>query len=180
MSLLTLAQLKARVTTSLDDATLQDLIDAAEAEIARWAGSYALTNDGLPVIGVTETIRTPGALSIRLLASVDTITTVTEDDELLELDTDYLVEGDTLTRLDSSGTPDTWGDVVAVEYHPLDATAVRRVATASLVELHLNQHPGITSMTIGQWAEAYASDAAGYDEARYAILSQVREPSAIN
>lgn len=176
-SLLTVEQLQARYPSSLDSDTLQDLIDAAERDITRWAGPFTLSGATPVPDDVTEVLRVSGSSVLRLLQEPSEVISVDEDDEDLAVTDDYLVVGDTLVRVDAR-----WGRMVTVEYTPVDSWAARRVAAAKLVALELNYQPGLASQTIGDWSEVYntSSVTSRYDDERYAILSTVRESSGIS
>lgn len=155
MALLTPADLREHIQTSLVDTALQRLIDGAEMDILQQAGP----------LGVLEDRRRGGGTLLFLSRPVGTLTSVVEryGDPLgltdITLDaTDYTLMPDKRTlRREWIGTHrvDRWADDVIVTYTVLDETADRQRALINLVKLEIAYQPGLTAQSIGTWMEQY-------------------------
>ncbi len=155
MTILTTAQFRAFEETELGDIPLQTLLDAAEIEIVRFAGDPTtavewmgggqyiyLYRPASAITSITETVLSTG-----------TVTTLAADDYELSPD------GFRIRRLNTgTNARSYWYGRVAVTYTPTDDTALRKAVQVDLVKLMLNYSPGVTSETIGDWAETFASN----------------------
>jgi hypothetical protein len=166
---LTVAQLREHVTTSLVDAALARLLDAAYESIDHRIG---------PAGTVTESLRASGPL-LMLSHRADSVVTVTESAESgnpLTLDsTDYRLRPSSslLERLTTGTNPRArWRGRVDVTYSRAADQARRDEAAIALVRLDMDSHPGLASQSLGDWTESYATRAedADYAAAREAIL----------
>lgn len=155
---LSVEEFRGRVTSKLDDGTLQLLLDAADQAIrARFGepgGTYGLEEvlDG----GQSYVFLRRGAASINAITeTVGTTETVLDE-------TDYRLRGDgvSLLRLATGAHPrGVWGAPVVVSYAPLDDADERDRVQAALVQLDLNYVPGnITAETIGSWSESRSAN----------------------
>jgi hypothetical protein len=173
--LLTVAELREHVTTALGDDALERLLDAAEQAIATIAG---------PVGDLTE-IRDGGGSYIFLPRPASEIDTVTEwlgysSERALDED-DYSLRSDgiSLRRLTTGPNASAyWVGPVEVVYTPLDDVAARQAVQLALVRLFLDHHPGVTSESIGDWSETFASNSVwNYALERDGILATLRAPA---
>lgn len=189
MAGLTVAQLREHVTTSLVDAAIQRLLDAAWQAITTRAGAAAAS---------VVDVRTGGTGLLQLSRRAATITKVEEiftlgpgepeDLRALVLAGDIWWQSVTLATddyaLDASGfwlqrladgtyPSDAWGQAVRVTYASFDDTAERLRVQLELVRLDLDWHPGIASESIGTWSETYVTGDAGYQLAREQILASL-------
>ena len=149
--LLTVDQFREHVTTSLPDAALQTLLNAAEAAILEVVGepgevteyiTARPTNDGYAPWGIS-----PGYRRISVARPIASVTSVT----------DYRASGYVLQRIPDGTHPRwQWGQRVVVVYTPGDETADRERVQIELVRLDLNAQPGIALETIGTWEERYS------------------------
>lgn len=155
MSLLTPAQFREHAPTSLSDAALQRLLDAAEFDIVADLGAVTTLEDrrrgGGPYLFLSRRAATITSV-VERYGDVLGLTDVTMDT------TDYtlLPDGYTLRR-EWTGTHrnDVWADSVIVTYPVLDDTAVRQRGQIDLVKLEIAYQPGLTAQSIGDWAEQY-------------------------
>lgn len=156
MTILTTAEFREFEDTDLGDTPLQVLLDAAEIEIVRFAGDPA---------SAVEWIR-GGQSFIFLKRPASTITSVVEwndsDGSSVTLDADdYLAYPDGLRfrRLSTGPNPRSrWRERSVWTYTPRVDTALREAVQVDLVKLMLNYAPGLTSETIGDWAETFAAN----------------------
>ena len=138
MSLLTVAELKALVTSPLADEQLQAVIDRVEAEATVLIGS---AYDGTAI----DEVVAGGGCNLFLKRPVESISSVTEFSSLGD------VTGSTLTdssdffiwasqgRLERLGG--NWGARAAVSYVPRDDRAQRKQAIIDLVRIVLTTTP---------------------------------------
>lgn len=160
---LTVDELRLFVSSTVDDAALQVLIDAAYDEI----------EDVAPSTPVNELIRVHGDL-LMLAYEVSSIVAIIEDGVTLAAD-DYEVRssGRTLRRLVTGTHPAyAWRGTVDVSYVPEADTATRKRVQLALVKLDLAFSPGLASQTIGTWTEAYVAGKP-YAEQRSDILASL-------
>lgn len=165
---LTLADVRARVETDLDDPTLQRILDAAVEDVNRRAG-----NPG----SQTETFRALGAREIALSRRAVEITEVMEipsrDGEPVVLSAnDYRRSGDyRLVRMsggdNSSGC---WGFEVVVEYVPETDAKLRDRVTLDVIQMDV-EFRALESEGVGDW-DGSQSD---HEDRRNAKLAEIRE-----
>lgn len=177
MSLLTVAELKAQVRTSLTDAQLQPVINREEAEVIRLYGAHYV--DGLTT--VTETLEggTKSLYLRRRLASVSSITEYSTSDStsgtLLTAVSDYRVwtaQG-RIERMPSTAVSGfgvgVWGAIVIIIYVPFDDTDARKAAIIDLCRLALER----TAFKSESIASEYNYTAPEWGEARAEILQRL-------
>jgi hypothetical protein len=177
-SLLSTAEAKALIKTSLSDVDLQVVITRAEAEVIGLYGAHFVT-----ATSVSETLQ-GGDRSLYLRRRLTSVTSVTE----------YLTEDDTTGAVLTSGDyrvwqaqgrlqrlPGTaasamlglgagrWGAVVTVSYVPADDTDVRKAAIVDLVRLALER----TAMRSESVAGEYSYTAPDWTAARNEILNRL-------
>ncbi len=162
MALLTVPQLREHVETPLPDAAVQRLLDDAEAAITAQVG---------PVGTVSETIE-GGYSTLILSRPVGAITSITANGTTLAAN-DYRAGSYVLTRLGTGTNPASyWAGSVVVTYTPVADTATRQRVQVELVRLALTYNPGLTSETIGDWSQSFATGSGyNYQIEREAILA---------
>ena len=180
--ILTPEEFRQHVTTVLEDAALQRLLDAAEAAIVEYAGpgdsmvelfgdprhpyehgdgrrrNVILQFPAASITSITETIWS-------------TVTTLATDDYLIHPNR-YTIE----RLVDGTNPRFRWMGRVTVTYVPAGQAALRIGAQIDLVTLSINATPGSRSEQIGSWTEQYATSAEA-ESARADILSGLRQPS---
>lgn len=156
----------------LSDEALQILLDAAEAEIVRFAGASDSAVDwragGQRVIALGR----PASSITSVVERADRGTPVTLATDDYDADpTGYLLyrRGD--------GTHPRWrwepGRVV-ITYAPTGEDAIRTGVELDLVRLMISYQPGATSETVGSWTTQLASNSVWNNSAeRQAILSRL-------
>lgn len=169
---LTPAQFREHHPTSLVDAALQRLIDAAEGAITARFGAIASFSDR----------RRGGSLLLFLSRPAASISSVTErygdplgvTDVLLSANDYTLLPGGLTLRREYTGAhpADRWTDDVVVVFVPADDSAQRTRVTIALVQLDISHNPGLSSEQIGDWSASYADNSAmNYGLEREAILA---------
>lgn len=162
--------------STLDDASLQLLLDAAEDEIDRYAG---------PVGSVEELFYNGGRLLV-LSRQAASITSIEETSLSSNIDydpaldaTDYIIwpQGTTIERVPGGTTSrHTFRGRTRVTYTPVDDTNIRKVVQSDLVALMESFRPGTTSETVGAWSRQLAANSVWNNSMeRDAILSRLRE-----
>lgn len=132
MSLVTLADVRALINTSLGDTALQEVIDSAEAEITNRIGEPQ--NDALSVT-IVKTLH-GGGENLFFPTDLLAIVTVVEDDTTLSA-TDYRIwAAGVLERLPCG---ELWGQRCVVTYKPADDRLRRKSAIIDLVRIDLNR-----------------------------------------
>ena len=174
MTLLTVAQFREHAPSTIVDAAIQSVLDAAEAEITAYAGP----------VGGAVTERVPGGGSSLVLSRrVSAVTSITETrsltDTALAVDDWRQRSPYVLERLRTGTNPrSAWAGAVAVVYTPVDDTAVRTMVQVALAKLDIATNPGLAAQTIGSWTEQYASNSAwNAAEERASILARLKEPA---
>lgn len=143
MSLLTIAELRAVVTSGLDDPTLQAIIDDEEAEITR---RFGVTGDGASSrveLHAMRSARPSLFVSINLFVHfpILSLTSIRErrtlqDDFATLAATAYLAIPEQGRIVRTSGV---WGELVEVTYIPTDQRAKVKRAVIELVRLAISQ-----------------------------------------
>jgi hypothetical protein len=166
MGLLTVAQLREHVETSLPDTALDRILAACEQAIATWAGPLEVDEDGV-VADVSERLWAPGRTLLRLHqlpVAVTSVTDVVNGTETVLDPSAYRLEGRLLRRLGG-----TFGEWTTVVYTPTDDSATRRAVLVQLCQLELNVQPGMASQGAGGWSESYRTYLRQRDELLRAI-----------
>lgn len=156
----------------LDDTALQLLIDAAEAEMIRYAGDPAAS-----VVWVAG-----GQRVIALPRAAASITSIIEHDDrdgsqvTLAAD-DYLVDpgGYLIYRISTGTHPRSrwWGRIV-VTSAPADQDALWKGVELDLVRLMISYQPGASSETVGSWTTQLSSNSVwNNSEERASILDRL-------
>ena len=160
MSLVTVDEVRALVSTELSDDDLQDVIDREEAELAARIG---------PLTGArTETFYPDHAVERLYLRRSTATVTITSDGTALTLGDD-----DGEYKLLASGTAleynaNTWGGTVAVTYTPNDELRVKRVLI-ELIRL-TSTETGYVSERIGQYSYQKAQTPGAGQATRDALI----------
>lgn len=177
MSLLTVAELKAQVRTSLSDSQLQSVIDREEAEVIRLYGAHYVGGSTT----VSETLA-GGMKNLYLRRRLTSVTSITEyqtsdatSGTLLTAVSDYRVwaaQG-RIERMPSTNVSGfgvgVWGAIVAIVYVPADDNDLRRAAIIDLCRLALER----TAMKTENVAGEYSYTAPEWGEARAEILRRL-------
>ncbi len=127
MSLLTLAEARALVKTSLTDPELQAVIGREEDEIIRLYGAHYISGTT-----VSETVE-GGGPSLFVRRPILSVSSVAEDGTALE-STAYRLWANQ-GRIERLPKGATWGEVITVVYVPQDDNSRRKAALIDLVRL---------------------------------------------
>lgn len=160
--------------TSLANAELQTLLDAAYEAIIMYAGPYLVVSGADDQVNEFITPRGIGPL-LRLSRPAESIEQVIEGTSTLAAD-DYTIgsTGNILRRLNDGTNPCRyWRDRAYITYTPLSDLALREVAQIELVRLDIAFTPGLTSQTIGSWTEAFTTSVKSWPEQRADILASL-------
>lgn len=170
-NLVTVAQLREHVKTSLVDAALQRFLDAADQAVVARLGPLGNVTDVRFLRGERIILlgRVPGA--------VGSITELYDDNatSVVLAAGDYVLDGSTFRRLDTGpNPPDYWAHRTTFVYTPGDDTARRVIAIIRLCALDIteNDSAGVVSRTVGQHKVDYGSQQARREE-REAIWSEL-------
>lgn len=168
MSLVSPADVRVLVQTSVQDTDLQALIDRAEAEVLRYYGTHYVQGQT-----VTELLDSRGMRSLFLRRRITSVTSVTEktlDGSLSYTlqSTGYHVWG-TQGRVERlpRGTP--WEDLVEIVYTPADDNEYRRAVIIDLVRLYLHR----TAMQSESVGGEYSYSAPAWEPERASILTRL-------
>jgi hypothetical protein len=169
MAILTVDEFREHVSTSLEDDAVQRLLDAAEAEIVRYAGAPGSASEVYTGQGRFITLASPAAS----IASVTeyrsgTTTTLAADDYFL------YPSGLVLERITGGTHPwHCWRGRAVVTYVPADDADIRIGVQLDLVNLALNFEPGKGMEVIGAWTEQFAQAASANRQLFDDILSRL-------
>jgi len=154
-ALLTAAECRVLVRTSLSDEDLQAVIDRIEAVITKKIGA---PQDETNSVTITETVEGDGE-HIFVKVRFSEIVSITEDGASVDAD-DYRAWGDSgmIERLPEGYQ---WEDVCVVTYKPVDQRDERKEATINLVRLTLER----TAMASESIAGEYSFNAPDWDKA---------------
>lgn len=167
MSLLTVAEARARVNTSLTDDQLQDVIDQVEAEITGLIGPPQ--DDGNTV---THTVTKRGGTSCLFMPSeIGSVVSIVEDTVTLESTQYQIWPAGVIERL-----PVDWalwgGDRCVVTYKPADDRPKRKGVIIDLLRLDLSRTT-MEEESIG--GDEYSYKTAGnWDQKRREIMKRIR------
>lgn len=161
-SLVSPAQVRALVKTSLSDALLQTVIDGEEALIVRKLGAHYV--DGITT--VVETLAGGGA-SLFVRRALTSISSVVEDSVTLTA-SDYRVwaiQG----RVERLPAGSKWGEVITLTYVPYNDNDQRKHVITELVRLALER----TAMQSESVAGEYSYQAPEWDAARAKLVRKL-------
>jgi len=170
MAILTVEEFRAFVTTTLSDAAIQILLDAAEELIVGFAGDDATA---------TELID-GGHRRLALQRRASSITSITETPwnstvvtTLAASDYRLRAEGYVIERLSTGTNPRSyWSGLVTVTFDPDGTDALRKAVQLDLVKLDINLDTNLRSHTIGDFSETFANDSSP-DSLRADILARL-------
>lgn len=132
-SLVSPADAKALINTSMTDENLQKVIDRIEAQVTKRIGA-PWTDDTTPS-QVVKTMRGEG-MSLFFPTEIHDVVSIVEDDIELTADEYRQWAGGVLERLPMNAR---WGDVCVVTYQPADDRLKREQVIISLVRLTLER-----------------------------------------
>lgn len=159
MSLVTVAEVRAMVTTGIQDTPLQAIIDREEAVMVQRCGAHYVDTS----TRITETLH-GGYPLLHLSQKVASVYRVTEDGTVLsQTNGDFRVwemEG-TLERLPAGST---WGAVVAAIYVPYNDNERRKAVLIELVRLALDRMAMRSENVAGEYS--YTAPDWEYERAR--------------
>lgn len=160
MSILTVAEFREHVTTTLGEDAVQRLLDAAEEAIIERAGP-AIDVSGSVITDTTERFN-PNGRSLMLGWRAESIVEVIERAQwavpvtLAADDYELSSSGFLLRRLYTGTHPAThWRPFVDVTYSPFSDLATRERVQIELCRLDIAFNPTLASQTIGAWSETY-------------------------
>lgn len=173
MSLLTVAQFREHVTTTLGDDAVQRLLDDAEAAVVAYAGEVGAATEivtggnahivtNRPISGVTSILERYGIASSLTLAS--------NDWEKVSAFTIY-------RRRDGTNQASYFRGPVRIAYTPVDDSASRIAVIIALVKFEMTHSPGLVRQEIEGWSETYriiGDLGNAYTAAREDILASLR------
>jgi hypothetical protein len=161
---LTPAQVRERLETTLSDESLEALITATYEAIAGVLG---------PAGPITELL-TADAGDVLLLSRPAIAEGITVLEQGVELDDeDYALKtSHLLIRLSTGPNPSRrWRGRPEITYSVLGDDAERDRIALALIGLDLTYKPGITSIKLGDFSEAYGQGARSYPDERAAIFA---------
>lgn len=132
MSLVSPAQVKALINTTLSDANLQTVIDRVEAQITEKIG--APQTDAMDV-QVVRTVRGEGS-NLFMPTEIHSVVSIVEDDTALDDDEYQVWHGGVIERFTLGSY---WGDRCVVTYKPADDRLKRAQVIIDLVRLVLER-----------------------------------------
>lgn len=153
---MTVAELRALVETDLPEAALAVLLGEAGE----------LVDEALGPFGPVEETRHPSGPLLGLSRRAVEVLAITERDVAVEAE-DYRLRPSGLVVERVRGR---WHGKVTIRYQPYPDTGRRQAATADLIRLHIDFHPGLTAARFGSWSESYSTNA-DYRAGRDAILA---------
>jgi hypothetical protein len=160
---LSVDQVRERVETSLSDEALDSLLAAQYTAIASKFG---------PEGPITELLTGDAGDLLLLSRPAASISEVVEMGAELDPDDYALQTRHLLVRLSTGPNPSRrWRGRIGITYAIAGDPEERDRIALALVGLELNHKPGITSIKIGQFSEAYGQGARSYPEEREAIFA---------
>lgn len=168
--LLTVAELREHVETSLGDDAVQRLLDGLEAEIVRYAGPPGEQTDRIRGGQQLITLLRPTSRIVSVSESWYTTTTTLDPD-----DYELLPNGQQLLRKRTGPNPryHWWWDVTVVSIAS-DDDDIRIGVLLDLFRLAEDFDPGVTSEQIGAWMEQRSANSQwNQSTARESILGRL-------
>jgi hypothetical protein len=145
MSLVTPAEVRPLVKTSLTDANLQAIIDRIEAQITQRVG--APQTDAMETT-ITKIFRGEGEF-LFMPTEIYAVVSITEDENALASDQYRTWGGGVIERLPSGSR---WGDRMTVIYKPTDDRLVRKQVVIDLVRLVLERTAMKSESVAGEYS----------------------------
>jgi hypothetical protein len=145
-NLLTTAECRVFVKTSLDDTELEAVIARVEAMITNKIGT---AQDETGNIEIVETVQGNGE-HIFVKVAFSSVVSITEDGTAVDSD-DYRAWGESgmVERLPEGSE---WGDVCVITYKPVDQREERKQATIELVRLFLERTAMVSENVAGEFS----------------------------
>jgi hypothetical protein len=175
LSLLTVDELREHVTTSLDDAAVQRLLDDAEAAIVGYAGEVGTLTEFVGGGGLSIVTARPIATITSIIERTDSYVPVTLATDDFRVRDQYVIDR---LRLGTNRWLH-WRGVVEITYVPIDDTATRKIVQAELVQLELDTKPGLASETVGAWTQTFSVAAKSTAEQRLEILARLKPTTGL-
>lgn len=147
MPLLSVAEFRVhepKLDSSVTDASLQPLLDAAESAITQAVGGLDATTEYLA----------GGRIALLLSRRIGSVTVVTEGSTVL-IAADYRVRDYRLIRLPVGRV---WAPNVEVTYIPFDDLDERKRVQLALVRLDLTVVPGLSNQSMAEASMTYIPD----------------------
>lgn len=173
MSLITIAEVRALISTGLADVDLQAVVDRVEAEITRKIGA---PQDDTGILQIVKTLAGEGP-NLFLPTEITSIGSILEVEEgnvtYLVPATEYRVwAGGVIERLPEGAN---WEDRVIVAYIPVDDRLLRKGAIIDLVRLDLSRTTFGSESIAGEYSYSGAVD---FEKERKRILRRLAFPVA--
>lgn len=146
-SLVTPAEVKALVKTSLADGDLQSVIDRIEGDLNARIGA---PQDESMSIQVVKRLRGEGP-NLFLPTEIYSVVSIVEDDAVLDV-SDYRVWGGGVVERLPMGS--NWGQVNEVTYKPADDRLKRKAAIIDLARIYLNR-TAMKMESVGNYEYSY-------------------------
>jgi hypothetical protein len=163
MSLVSVAEIKARIKTVMGDADLQTVIDQAEADVVAHYGAHYV--DGTTT--ATETVG-GGLASLYLRRPLASVTSIVDDGTTLTSD-DYRLWA-SQGRVERLPRGTLWGDVAVIVYKPANDNTQRKRVIIDLVRLDLER----TAMTHESVGGEYSYNAPDWEQERAGVLRRLK------
>ena len=155
MSLVTIADVRALVQTSLSNENLQSIIDREEFEIVeRFGAHYAVT--GETPASVTETLEGDAKRNLYLRRRIASVSAIIDDGATLTTSS-YRLWGKQ-GRIERLPLGAAWGDVVQVTYVPYDDNLTRKAVIIELVRIALNRTAMKSESVSGEYSYTAADN----------------------
>lgn len=168
MALLSVAEIRALIPSSLTDEALQAVIDREDAAIVAAYGAHYSAGQT-----ITEAFDSQGFKNLYMARPVASVTTITEATVGYTAETlaaaDYYLWG-RQGRIERLPRSRAWGDVVTVTYAPADDNALRESILVDLVRLALERKALQSESIAGEYSY---TTGANWDRERGAILRRL-------
>lgn len=149
-SLLSPAEARVLINTSLSDSNLQTVIDRVEAQITEKIGEPQA--DGY-MVQVVKTLRGEGSF-LFMPTEIYAVVSIVEDETTLDTDQYQTWAGGVIERLPSG----SWGDRIVVTYKPADDRLKRKQVIIDLVRLVLERTALKQESVAGEYSYTAPSD----------------------
>lgn len=169
MAILTVDDFREHVSTSLGDDAVQRLLDAAEAEIVRYAGDPDAATEVYRGQGRFITLARPAASITSITEYRSRVSTVLAANDYLLYPSGLVIE----RLIGGTHSSHCWRGRATTVYVPLGDDEIRIGVQLDLVNLALNFEPGKGMEVIGSWTEQFAQAAAGNRQLFDDILSRL-------
>jgi len=164
MSLVSVAEARAQINSSLSDAELGAVIDRIEAEIEAKIGP---NQDDTGNITHVVTKR-GGADCLFMPSEISSIVSIVEDTVTLDSDQYQIWPAGVIERLPVDCS--VWGDRCVVTYYPADDREIRKSVIIDVLRLDLNRTGMLEESIGGEYSYKTAGD---WDQRRREIMKRV-------